>query len=65
MIGSVAELLRTAAQQAEHRGWAAPATPADPGDFEVEGLGADDIEAVRRAEERFRFRDFEHRLGAA
>jgi hypothetical protein len=45
----VAELFRAAAQHAEHRSWVFAATAADPGDIEAEGLGADDVEAVRRA----------------
>ena len=62
MVGGVTEFFGATAQHAEHRGWATPATPADPGDFEAVGLGADDIEAVRGDEEYFRFRNFEHRL---
>ena len=62
MVWGVTEFFGATAQHAEYRGWAAPATPADPGDFEAEGLGADDVEAVRRDEQHFLFRNFEHRL---
>ena len=56
MVWSVPEPFCATAQHSKHRGWAASATPVDPGDFEAEGLGADDVEAVRRDEELFLFR---------
>jgi len=46
MVGGVAELFGAPAQHAEDRGRSAPATAADPGDLETEGLGADCVEAV-------------------
>src|SRR5258707_13461169 len=62
MVWGVAELFRASAQHTEHRSRVFAATAADPGDIEAEGLGADDVEAVRRDEEHFLLRNAEHRL---